>query len=311
VYTPVSYSLSFSFVTDKKTKRVTNFDWWIKLESSKIMNTKLTVILVLCFTTLVFSLWSRSAHELIAEIAQTDLTEAASRKVRLYFNSQRMSAEAMWADNIKQVPEWRFSAGFHYANIPDGVCNYSGPRDCKMPTPGCVVSAITNYTQQMNHDNFQRAKDALRFVVHLVGDIHQPLHLGRASDLGGNRFSVTWFGRSTNLHSVWDGSIVGRRVDLDFAGDTTKFLTYLLKKLGTEPWKTAIRRWRTCRSGGAICPDEWAQESADSVCKVVYDGINNGTALAEPYYNRAIPVTEESIVKAAIRLANVINEIYK
>lgn len=173
------------------------------------------------------------------------------------------------------------------------------------------MAAIHNYTAQMNHENFQRAKDALRFVVHLVGDLHQPLHLGRASDFGGNDFRVTWFGRQTNLHSVWDGSIVGRRIDLDFGGDETKFLTYLLKKLGTEPWRSSIRRWRACRSGGAVCPQEWAQESADYVCKVVYNGITNGTALTEAYYNRAIPVVEETIVKGAVRLANVINEIYK
>lgn len=270
---------------------------------------RLLSILSLCLISISLAVWSRSAHEIIAEIAQMDLTEAASRKVRLYLNSQRMSAEAMWPDNIKRIAEWKFTSAFHYANIPDAACSWS-PRDCPVPSPGCVVSAIGNYTARMNHADFQHAKDALRFVIHFIADLHQPLHLGRASDLGGNNLRVTWFGRQTNLHSVWDGSIVGRRIDLDFGGSDAKFMQHLMKKMGEEPWKTAIRRWRQCPSG-AVCPELWAQESADYVCKFVYNGVVNNSALAEPYYARAIPIVEETIVKGAVRLANVLNQLYK
>jgi len=240
------------------------------------------------------------------------LTEPATRRVRVLMNSARMFTESMWADNIKRVPEWIFSSAYHYVNIPPTSCDYSHIRDCKVPSPGCVVSAISNYTTRMTSQTFQQAKDAFRFAVHFIADIHQPLHVGRSTDLGGNTITVNWFGRQTNLHSVWDGSILQRRVSLDFEGDEKKFFNYLKGKMLIEPWKSKISDWQRCgRTKSLPCPEEWAQESAVLACRYCYDGAVNNTQLTEAYYKRSLPIIEEQIVKGGVRLAATINSIFK
>lgn len=206
----------------------------------------------------------------------------------------------------------QYSISFKFLDIPKDSCEYVHARDCKVPTPGCVVSAIYNYTERVNHQTFQQAKDALRFVIHLIGDIHQPLHVGRSGDLGGNTINVNFFGRNSNLHAVWDGAIIQRRVTLDFSGDENKFYTYLTDKLKQEPWRSKISEWQSChRVSPKPCPEQWAIESAVFACRYAYDGAVNNTQLTEAYFKRAVPVVEEAIVKGGVRLAAVLNNAFK
>lgn len=118
-----------------------------------------------------------------------------------------MASVSTWADEVRS----RETAAWHYVNPPDGSCSYEPARDC--PGGNCVVEAINGQVAILK----SRASDAerlvaLKWVVHLVGDVHQPLHAGFKGDKGGNRYQVQAFGRGMNLHSLWDGGLIRNRV---------------------------------------------------------------------------------------------------
>jgi hypothetical protein len=153
--------------------------------------------------------WGAGGHRLIAELAEAQLSPAARDHVDHLLSLEpgaTMASVSTWADE-KRSPA---TARLHFVNLPEGECTYQRQRDC--PDGRCVVEAIRLKVDILK----SRAPDAerlaaLKWVIHLVGDVHQPLHAGLANDKGGNLFQVRAFGRGTNLHAVWDGELLRRR----------------------------------------------------------------------------------------------------
>ncbi len=153
--------------------------------------------------------WGADAHRLIAELAERQLEPSARAEADRLLSQQpgaTLVSVATWADEVRRAP----TAPLHYVNLPDNDCNYDRRRDCK--NGNCVVEAINEHVAVLK----SKASDAqrlvaLKYVIHLVGDIHQPLHVGLAADKGGNLFQVRAFGRGTNLHAVWDSELIRRR----------------------------------------------------------------------------------------------------
>lgn len=252
--------------------------------------------------------WSATAHRMVADIAADYVSAASVTKIKSLFATSSMANESMWADYVKRVPEWSFSSPFHYVNVESCTVDYGA--NCGSDI--CIIGAITNYTRRLTHTNIDERRTALRFIVHFLGDISQPMHIGKPGDLGGNRVIVYFYGVKTNLHSLWDGGIVGKRIEEDFNDNPEEFLQYLKQELKKEPWKSKIASWRQCSSapGTKVCPLEWAEEGGKIACDVCYKGIGNETRLADAYYRRALPVTEEQIVKGGIRLASLLDFIW-
>jgi len=153
--------------------------------------------------------WGAEAHCLIAELAERRLSpfakSEADRLLSLEPGASIVSVAA-WADGIRRPA----TAPMHYVNMPEDDCSYVRQRDC--PDGRCVVEAIAEQVAVLKSSapDAQRLT-ALKFVIHLVGDIHQPLHAGLARDKGANLFQVRAFGRGTNLHAVWDSELIRRR----------------------------------------------------------------------------------------------------
>eukprot|EP01080_Neovahlkampfia_damariscottae_P004513 gene4513-7891_t len=259
-----------------------------------------SLLLLICFFLVAHSevLWWSDGHELIADIASKYLFRNVQQKVNTIFEGKTLASQANWADKVSKQPKWSFSKTYHFGDVTDDSCRFDERRDCPAPR-FCVVPAISNYTKQLTETNPENVKTALRFVVHFLGDIHQPLHVGRKKDFGGNRITVNYFGKRTNLHKVWDGEITERRIKADFRGSSRVYLDFLLKRLNADPWKSQIPNWLSCRDGSKVCPAEWALETGQISCKYAYEGVRDGDRLAEPYYQRSLPITEEQLVKAA------------
>jgi len=154
--------------------------------------------------------WGFEAHRLIAEVAEQQLTPAAKAETARLLALEpgaTLSSVATWADEMRS----RETGPWHYVNFPHGSCSYDKVRDC--PGGSCVVEAIGAQLAILNSKATDAERlQALKFVVHLIGDVHQPLHAGYADDKGGNTVQLQSFGKGSNLHSLWDSGLVANRV---------------------------------------------------------------------------------------------------
>ena len=238
------------------------------------------------------SAWSVLGHRLVGELATTELTPQARAQVAELLRGEEdptLAGVATWADQLRENdPDLgKRSAKWHYVNMPGDTCDYVPERDCR--NGDCAIEAIERQTAILGDRSRPRAEraQALKFVVHFIGDVHQPLHVGLASDRGGNDAQVNLEGKGMNLHSLWDRELLASRgLDQDA----------LVKRLARLP-VASIRR------GGV---QAWARES----CEIVHmPGFYPASAkIDSSYVERWRPAAEERVRVAAHRLAHVLNE---
>jgi len=157
--------------------------------------------------------WGRLGHRLVAALAWDDLTPQARAQIALLLEGEAdptLPGIASWADELREHdPDLgKRSSRWHYVNIAEDDCRYDVAKHCK--DGDCVVEAIRAQTAILADASRSKAErlQALKFVVHFVGDAHQPLHAGFGRDKGGNDFQVQFDGRGTNLHSLWDSGML-------------------------------------------------------------------------------------------------------
>jgi len=247
--------------------------------------------------------WGQEGHKIIAQIAADRIGTTATSVVSAFIGSQTLAGIAPMPDDYDHTSEGRWSAPCHYVNMPSGATQFewSDCPDC------CVVKAIQNYTtiltktQSMNPTpcDFARYVEpcALEFLVHFVGDVHQPLHVGWADDRGGNEIKVVFYGQQSNLHSVWDDLII-QRWNSDF--------TSAYKQLEAMITPAMVQKY-----GSDMNPIDWADESFDYVLSTVYNftSTNGVGQLGADYYNRNLPIVMQRLIAAGIRLGNLLNTV--
>ena len=158
--------------------------------------------------------WGPSGHEIVGNLAQTQLRPAARTEVARLLAGEAaptLAGVSKWADDVRDAGLGdRRTAKWHFVNFKGGDCTYVPPRDC--PDGNCVIAAINRnflaLADRKRPDDERR--DALKFLVHLIADVHQPLHASANDDRGGNDFQVAYHGQGRNLHSVWDGLLINR-----------------------------------------------------------------------------------------------------
>ena len=158
------------------------------------------------------SAWGPVGHDVVAAIAQQHLTKKAQKEIDKLLEGKSIVYYSSWMDNIQNSPYWKngynATKTWHYANVDKGM-TYDSMQ--KNPN-GDVVTALETLTDAMKN-HYKELTDSmkvdyLKMIVHMVGDMHCPMHAGRSTDRGGNRVKVLYFNRETNLHSIWDSSLV-------------------------------------------------------------------------------------------------------
>lgn len=174
------------------------------------------LIISLAFTSLLVSrsaeAWGPVAHEAVALIAERQLTEKAKQTVGQILDGKRLVDVATWADAIRQSPEWQHTKTYHFTHVPDrtSYLNYIKSESREELAKGDVVRAVLKAGSTLAARETSKADraNALAFLTHFIGDLHQPLHTGRKEDRGGNDIKMMWLERSSNLHQVWDSFII-------------------------------------------------------------------------------------------------------
>jgi len=241
-------------------------------------------------------------------------TSAAAMVTKILQPGETLESVAPWADTVRDNPAFSsWSPPLHFINTPDWQCAFTPATDCG--NLSCVYGAILNYTARSAKQTGEQQYEALKFLDHFLGDIHQPLHVSFLSNLGGNTIEGTYYGASENLHHVWDYNILNTRITNDFSGDQQSYINYLIQQL-KGPWKSNATEWASCVTPGvAQCVVNWATESASLACTYSYKDqtgkvIAQGFSLAQPYYQFTIPIVEMQLAKGAVRLAGLLNNLW-
>jgi len=152
--------------------------------------------------------WGSAGHQVVAHLAEAQLTPKARTEVTRLLALEpgsTLASISTWADEHRNPS----TAAWHYVNLPRGSCSYVAERDC--PGGQCVVAAIERQAAILaSNAPDNKRLTALKFLVHLVGDIYQPLHAGYADDRGGNKYQIQAFGRGSNLHALWDSGLINQ-----------------------------------------------------------------------------------------------------
>ena len=231
---------------------------------------------------------------MVATIAERHLTAKARERVRQILGPEEsLAAVSTWADEIR--PSRPETAPWHYIDIPLDASAIDAARDCL--NGDCVTAAISRFVAVLrdNASSPDAKSEALRFVVHFVADLHQPLHCADNHDRGGNDVHVTFFGANANLHSVWDTLLI-ERIDPDPEG--------YAKRLDAALTGSNLSTFEQ----GTV--EDWALESHVVARKVAYGALPPGQTLdlGTDYLRAAAPAVDVQLQKAGIRLASILNE---
>lgn len=262
--------------------------------------------------------WGKDGHYTICKIAESYLTEYALTAVKALLPDHAegdLAAVCSWADQVRW--HYRWSSPLHFVDTPDFRCNYNYCRDCH-DTVGrkdrCVTGAIYNYTMQLmsERDDLGLSKmkynltEALMFLSHFIGDVHQPLHVGFLGDEGGNTITVRWYRRKTNLHHVWDTMMIESALKTFYNKD----LTALIQAIENNITDSFINTSSLKNCNDTVCPDPYASESINLACKYAYRNATPGTTLGDDYFYSRWPVVETRLAQGGVRLAALLNTIF-
>lgn len=255
--------------------------------------TKYNLSLFLALSSLSAFGWGQKGHDVTAYIAEKHLTPTTYQAVNDLLDGKSLVYWANWLDNASHTDQYAYTKTWHYKNI-DSDLDYE---EAPLHPDGDIVRAIHAQVEILQNPSASKEDKqlALKILEHLMGDLHQPMHMGHASDLGGNRWTVNYFGRDSNLHSVWDSSVP----------ESAHKWTY------TE-WNDQINR-PTEEEKSAILlngsPETWGEETFD-ICKSVYALTPQGTKISYDYVATWTPVVEAQFLKGGLRLADVLNSIF-
>ena len=232
--------------------------------------------------------WGSEGHQVVALIAQSQLTPKARAEVDRLLTlepGENLATIAKWADEHRNPA----TAPWHYVSFPRETCSYLPERDC--PDGRCVVGAIQRQLEILaSAASDEKRLTALKYVVNFEGDVHQPLHAGYYDDKGGNKYQLQAFLRGSNLHALWDSG--------------------LIKNLNKEPEALAARLLKSRVS--ADISDFSPVHAAEESCRIVgTTGFYPARRVGQDYIDRFVPVLEQRLAAAGYRLAGMLNNIFK
>jgi nuclease S1 len=269
--------------------------------SCRVLAAFLAIIFILPSTTTPAWAWGPLGHRVIGRLADRKLSPTARKAVAaLLEEAETMADASTWADeHLSEMPK---TGPWHYVDVPLDEPKYDAKFSGEVPEKGCLVEKIKELKKTLKDraKPIEERRLALRFLIHLIEDLHMPLHVGDNDDKGGNKTQVRFFDEGTNMHRLWDSGMILR------AGDNEDFWVADLAELDTPNRRVQAMR-------GTV--EDWATESlllARAAYLVPETGkrLKPGQKLGDAYLNTQLPVVRRRIYQAGIRLALVLNEVF-
>ena len=238
------------------------------------------------------SLWGQTGHRVVGLIAEQHLNKRAQKAIRLLLEGHSLAYASTIADEIKSDRAYDAYGPWHYVNFDmDKTYDPSSSDD-----RGDIVYGIQKCIEVLSNKQSSESDKSfhLKLLIHFIGDLHQPLHVGRSEDQGGNRIQVSWFSRNSNLHRVWDSDLID--------GYNMSY-----EELAQELMRSTEREEIMVIQEGNYL--DWVEES-HQMAKVVYTSATSGDKLSYRYGYDYNPMVFEQLKKGGYRLAKILNEIF-
>lgn len=249
------------------------------------------VLLLLSQTVLGSEDWGQNGHRTVGATAEMYLKPKAQKKIYKILNGQSLADASTYADEIKSDKKYDEFKPWHYANVPFDKTYKQAEKNPK----GDIVVGIQECINKLKSKSLSLSDEQfyLKMLIHLVGDMHQPLHFGLKKDKGANDFKVKWFNQSSNFHRVWDTQMI-ESYNMSYSE-----LTNNLPKLD----KAEVKH---IQSGDLL---DWVKDSRELTQKV-YKSATSNENLSYRYMYDWFGVLQMQLKKAGIRLAVILNDIY-
>lgn len=234
--------------------------------------------------------WGQTGHRTVGLVAQQHLKKKVYKKVMTILEQNTLAEVSNWMDDIKSDAAYNHTHDWHWVTIPDGMKYEQTQKNPK----GDLVMKLEEIIASLKAHNLpiEKEREYIKFLTHLVGDLHQPLHIGGKDDTGGNAVKLTWFGQPSNLHRVWDSDMI--------EGKQLSFME--LAWFVGKPTKEELQQWK------AVNVKEWAYGMMPYRPQVYKLPEDNKLGYRYSYDN--YKTVEKLILQAGVRLASVLNEIY-
>jgi len=235
--------------------------------------------------------WSKTGHRTVGEVAQSHLSKKTEKALKKLLNGESLAYVSTFADDIKADRAYKEFSAWHYVNIPEGK-DYG---DIEPSKHGDLITGINKCIEIIKDEKSKKEDKVfyLKMLVHLIGDLHQPMHVGRFEDKGGNDIQLQWFNEGTNLHRVWDSNMINTY------GMSYTELASSLPQLSKE-------QVRFIQQGTVL---DWVEESQEIAGKL-YDSVETGEKLYYRYNYDWWGTVETQLQKGGLRLAKVLNELF-
>ncbi|RZK40427.1 MAG: hypothetical protein EOO61_06515 [Hymenobacter sp.] len=240
--------------------------------------------------------WGYVGHQTVARIAETHLSPQARAAVQSLLGKEAITEVASWADEVRNQPEYKSTAPWHFLNLPLGLDRAAFEKAVKGQSQQNVYTAILAQQKVLQDGSSTREQKvvALKFLVHFIGDAHQPMHISRAEDKGGNTIQLQYNNKGTNLHSLWDSRLIDQQ-GLSYSELATKV---------DQASPVLVKQ------GAITDPLTWIYESYQISSKL-YPEIEKSNKLGEDYYKGHIGIVNDRLELAGLRLAGALNAVFK
>lgn len=235
--------------------------------------------------------WGLNGHRVVGQLAEWHLNKKAKRKIDAILGHQTLPMVSNWMDEIRSDPRYNHTHTWHYLTVRDDEGYDPSIQEKRGDAYERLLWIISSLKSSQLSENEE--SEYLKMLVHLVGDLHQPLHVGRGDDRGGNDVKVYYFNRQSNLHRVWDSDMI--------EGKNLSF-TEMASQLNKRATRAVVSRLQAAE------PSVWLKEAQD-LRPMVYD-LPANNRLSYAYGYQYFYIVEDRLFAAGIRLAGILNDIY-